>query len=385
MNLILENHAPIDAEGWALIAPFGEHPKTRFVRNLSGQIEEQRFIQVLDQEAADDILSVENSMFRKLRRALFGITAYKGHPDLRRHAPETVDAPGGDRPVALGIVDKLRKTDRGIEAHFNLLPDQAGVVENEGCKYPSALWLVRPIGERDGAVLVRPFKLLSVGLTPTPNISGVDSLANASANTPAVTPTQPQNHRMKSLLIGWLAANGTPLANDATDQNVFEAIQRHLAGKNAHVTALENDRTSLTDQLTESRAALANAQTQLHSVRAERAAAVVDLAIQKGILCVAEREGRTTALTNSGDFKQDAEALLKEAVKHRVAGTDPVGNGDRKALANANMADPRKLFLGMVNQKMAEHKLSYKDAYAAAAAENPALIEQIKAVAPRRQ
>lgn len=392
-SLILENDTAIDADGWALIAPFGEHPKTRLVRAADGQIHEQRFIQVLDNAAADSIMSTENSMFRRLKRAMFGITAYKGHPDLRKHAPETLDNSGGAKPVTLGVLDKLRKTDRGIEGHFNLLPDQAEAVENEGYKYPSALWLVQPVGERDGAIVARPFKLLSVGLTPTPNISGVDSLANARANTPAATTANPNNDQMKSLLIGWLAANGITLANDATDSQVFEAIQRHATNKttevttlgnertslNTKVTTLENEKTRLTTQLTEANTALSNAQTEAKTARADRAGYVVDLAIQKGILAVADRDARVAALTNSADFTKDADALLKEAVKHKVAGTIPGENADRKAVANAQIADPRKLFLGMVNKKMSDARMNYKDAYAAAAAENPALMEQMKA------
>jgi Mu-like prophage I protein len=390
-TLAFTNEAAIESDGWCLIAPFGEWPKTRTVRASDGSLREQRFLQVVDNEAADNLVTGGN-FIRRLKRALVGITAYKGHPDLARYSPETVASQISDAPVALGLVDKLRKTDRGVEAHFSLLPDQAHVVENEGYKYPSVLWNVEPTGEtRHGAAVVRPSQLLSVGLTPTPNISGVDSLANARTNTPAAIP-QPQDTEMKSLVLGWLAANGITLANESSDQTVLEALQHHFSGRiteatalsnertalTAKITALENERHELAQKLTDAGVALANAQSELKSARASRAGYLVDLAIQKGILAVAERDARIIALTNSADFAADAKALLQEAVKHRVAGTIPSENGDRKALANAGMADPRKLFLGLVSKKMAESKMSYKDAYAAALAENPALLEQMK-------
>lgn len=51
-TLILCNATVIDDDGWALIAPFGEHPKTRLAR-VNGVPTEQKFIQVLDNAAAD--------------------------------------------------------------------------------------------------------------------------------------------------------------------------------------------------------------------------------------------------------------------------------------------------------------------------------------------
>ena len=41
----------LDEDGWALIAPFGEHPKTRVVKK-NGRLVEEKFIQVLDNQSA---------------------------------------------------------------------------------------------------------------------------------------------------------------------------------------------------------------------------------------------------------------------------------------------------------------------------------------------
>src|ERR1700728_1638492 len=186
--LLLQNDAAtLDDEGWALIAPFGEHPKTRLVKK-NGRFVEEKFIQVLDNESADQLLSRENSIFRRIRRALVGIPVYKGHPDLRDYSPETAAALV--KKEIIGTIHKVRKTARGIEANFILTPAGADAVENEGSKFPSALWLVQPIRRRGDAILAKPFKLLSVGLTARPNISGVESLANASTHPSPVTLTK---------------------------------------------------------------------------------------------------------------------------------------------------------------------------------------------------
>jgi hypothetical protein len=174
---ILGNEAEaLDEAGWALIAPFGEHPKSRLVKK-NGRVVEEKFIQVLDNESADRLLSRENSLFRRIRRAMVGIPVYKGHPDLKDYAPETAGV--SVKKEIIGTIDRLRKTGRGIEAHFVLTPAGADAVEREGCKFPSALWFAQPFGRRGEAILARPFKLLSAGLTAHPNICGVESLANA--------------------------------------------------------------------------------------------------------------------------------------------------------------------------------------------------------------
>src|SRR5580704_6763956 len=106
---LLANDAVLDEDGWALIAPFGEHPKTRVVKK-NGAVQREQFIQVLDHQSADQILSRENSLFRRIRRAVVGIPVYKGHPDLGDFSPET--AAGGGRKEIIGTIDKIRKTER---------------------------------------------------------------------------------------------------------------------------------------------------------------------------------------------------------------------------------------------------------------------------------
>ena len=141
---ILSNEAAMDEDGWALIAPFGEHPKTRFVKK-NGAVHRENFIQVLDEQSAGQLLARENSLFRRIRRAVIGIPVYKGHPDLGDYSPETGGG-AGERKEIIGTIDKIRKSARGLEAHFILTPAGADAVAREGCKYPSALWYVQPVG-----------------------------------------------------------------------------------------------------------------------------------------------------------------------------------------------------------------------------------------------
>jgi hypothetical protein len=48
---LLANECALDDDGWALIAPYGDWPKTRVLRQ-GGRAVDQHFIQVLDNDAA---------------------------------------------------------------------------------------------------------------------------------------------------------------------------------------------------------------------------------------------------------------------------------------------------------------------------------------------
>ncbi|MGO8698567.1 MAG: phage protease [Limisphaerales bacterium] len=353
IDLILANEAALDEDGWALIAPFGEHPKTRLVRR-NGALREEKFIQVLDNESADQLLSRENSLFRRLRRALVGIPVYKGHPDLRDYEPETPGA--ADRKEIIGAIDQVRKTARGLEGHFVLTPAGADAVEKEGCKYPSALWYVMPVARRGDAVLARPFKLLSAGLTAHPNISGVESLANARGAERKERTKEPD---MK-LITGWLLANGVAVAGgDApTETQVVEALQKFHTAKAGELTALGNEKAALAGtqaELKSQSTVLENENAALKArvagERQGRAAAVADLAIARGKATVAERATKIQALENAADFERETSALLGSATKFKTTGNAESG----KVLANHGLgSDPREEYCAAVEQHMKE-------------------------------
>jgi len=341
----------LDDDGWALIAPFGRHPKTRqYVEG--GQAKEQKFIQVLDNEAADTMVGKENSLFGKLKRALVGIPVFKGHGDLKEHDPKAL---ANESKIKLGVVDQVRKSDRGIEAHFALDNDGATAVA-AGWKLPSALWLVMPIGNEGDSIIARPFKLLSVALTQFPNISGVESLANARPTEPAASGEADKNVRapvvehqhndtMKQLLIGWLAAQGIALANESTDQAVFDAFNKEMLNRSTSITALGNDKTTLNSTVTtltserdaakklaaDNATALGNEQTARKAERKNAATFAVDLAIQRGKLTVADREGKITALENSATFEADVKALTEGKA---VIKTEAISGKQQAALGN---------------------------------------------------
>jgi hypothetical protein len=378
IDLILGNEAALDEDGWALIAPFGEHPKTRLVKR-NGTLREEKFIQVLDNESADQLLSRENSLFRRLRRAVVGIPVYKGHPDLRDFEPETPGAT--ERKEIIGAIDQVRKTRRGLEGHFVLTPAGADAVEKQGCKYPSALWYVMPVGQRGDAVVARPFRLLSAGLTPHPNISGVESLANARGAEKKELTKEPD---MK-LITGWLLANGVTVAGgDApTETQVVEALQEFHAAKAGELSALGNENATLTGAQAELKSkgtVLENEnaalKTRVALERQGRAAAVADLAIARGKATVAERAIKVQALENAVDFERETAALLGSATKFKTTGNAESG----KVLSNHGLgSDPREEYCAAVERHMKESgETDPIKSHHAVMKKDPGLAEKLK-------
>jgi hypothetical protein len=453
--LLGNDAATLDEDGWALIAPFGEHPKTRVIKK-NGRIVEEKYIQVLDDTSAEQLLSRENSVFRRIRRAVVGIPVYKGHPDLGDYSPETVAA--NAKKEIIGTIDKVRKTARGIEAHFVLTPAGAEAVERHGHKYPSALWLVQPTGRRGDVVIARPFKLLSAGLTAHPNISGVESLANSvcrgakekgpvgetptdarvstirempalRAETVAVPEAEgrkekgplslpspriggarvegreesacaetlgrdqsdfAETHRRDKntkepdmkLIAGWLLAQGAALAapEAPTEHTVLEAFQKLHAAKAGEVMALGNEKSQAVGKISALENEVADLRTRISSLESDRvshAAAVVDLAIARGKLNVAERAGKIEALGNAEDFEAESAALLASATRYRTTGNSEGG----KALSNQGTdGDAREEYCAGVERYMKETgETDPIKAHHAVMQRNPGLAEKLQA------
>jgi hypothetical protein len=120
---------------------------------------------------------------------------------------------------------------------------------------------------------------------------------------------------LKHMLVGWLAGRGVALANDATDDQVVQAIQNLNAHQAANVTALDNEKSDLSgkvvalenelaplrQKLAEAQGAFARAAASACSERKGRAQALVDNVILQGRLAVADRAAQVTALENTAD------------------------------------------------------------------------------------
>ncbi len=143
---------------------------------------------------------------------------------------------------------------------------------------------------------------------------------------------------MKNILLGWLAAQGIVLANDASDESIVKSVQQAASKNNEKISALGNERDTaagkliaLENEKKNLTAALANEQAAHKSALRHAATFAVDLAIQRGKLTVADRESKITALENSSTFDADVKVL---AEGKPVIKTEAVSGRQQAALGN---------------------------------------------------
>lgn len=142
------------------------------------------------------------------------------------------------------------------------------------------------------------------------------------------------------MLIGWLAAQGVPLANDASDQTIVAAVQKAAARNASEITSLANDKDTLAgkslaleNELATTKTALANAQDALTFSHKNACAFAVDLVIQKGKLAVSGRAAAIAALENATDFAAELKKLDDAAPVVKTA-ADAVAGKSQSALEN---------------------------------------------------
>lgn len=171
---------------------------------------------------------------------------------------------------------------------------------------------------------------------------------------------------------------------DATAPSVTLANEKEtLSGK---ILTLENEKTTLANEkktLGEKVTVLENEKTELvekvSGERKSRAGAVVDLAITRGKLTVAEREAKITALANEADFDAASKLLLGAATKTKVIATIE----DGKVVANAGTdgnPDARQQYCSAIQDHMkASGETDPIKAHKAVMAKYPALADALKA------
>ena len=152
------------------------------------------------------------------------------------------------------------------------------------------------------------------------------------------------------LITGWLLAQGAALANaeNPTETQILEALQRLHTTTTASVATLGNERQTLNDRLTaleterdqfreqaiDAATALTNEKSARYAERQGRAEAITDLAIQRGKATVAQRDAHITTLANSPDFELAARGLLGGATVVKTAGQEVQSGKQNAGLPN---------------------------------------------------
>lgn len=353
------NAAALDIEddGMALLAPFGDS----HYQVDDGTGKTRTIIQRVTRENAPKIIEGFNGLFGKVKRWFKAATIYNGHPDH----PDTSHLYPDKEPK--GVFKDLEIRDKGI--YFRPIFNERGVelINSSKKLFPSVRWNAAETGEKDGKKVLEPFNIVSVGLTPTPNLP--TELMNDFGRGAKLDTIME-----KRLLIAALIAAGVKdLTNESTDIQIT-AVIADLGSRAATVPTLTNERTQATSQVT----TLSNERKTLieHLVNEKQKAGGIT-----------EAENKVWVRRLTSDFANewpDFSKLEGKKVKtESAAGVD----GSRKTPIPEAASAGEKI-LALTNERMAKHpqyntnrSLAYTESYRAVLSENPALAEQIKAQA----
>jgi len=137
------------------IVEYGDHPHSKGLQRLNYQV-------------ARRLEGNFHSLRGLLARRFGGLPVYVGHPD----DPEYAGQPGhGDTRAHGWVMDLVARPD-GLYAKLRWAQTGRELMEKASYKYFSPRWVMRPAG---GGVF-EPVRLISLGLTNTPNIRG-DAIA----------------------------------------------------------------------------------------------------------------------------------------------------------------------------------------------------------------
>lgn len=403
------NEISIGEDGWAMIAPFGDHPSQALIPDGNGRMKKQKAIQRIDKTGAEAMVAQFNNERKGVRKFLRGCNIYVGHPDvpgLEKFYPDH---------EAKGVIAKVEVRNDGIYGMPVFTNEGSELVEQKKFRaFSGNIGESEPDGEVSGVPAYRPTKIFSVGLTNTPHLpvhffNSDDTLAEApaDANNPINT--------MKKKIVEMCTTLGIQFANDATDAQTEVALDQ----VQAKVAAFANEKTAFTaatktlkeklvaicakvgitfanaDAVTDPAATLAQvedkvvtlntdltaARTSFANERRDRIADEIGAAVKSGRITEAEKPTWEGRLKVEAQFANEMTAL--RALTSKVKTTSvTVKRGDREVQIDVGDTTARTQFVNEVLSEIAtEKKLNpVKDSRQImniAQARHPALFENV--------
>lgn len=320
----LGNALTLGEDGWAMLAPFGDHPGVAFTAD--GRREA---LQRVDPDAGAALRKSLLSFTGKAARFFRSVPIYNGHPDVPAVAEHFPDA------GIKGQVGDLQVRTDGIYI-LPILNEAGAEILNGGERVGLSAYVdAEVIGEEDGRLVVHWSRLKSVGITPHPNLPV--ELLNSSASGDSGGRTEPPNPTMnQTALIAALTAAGLTIANSATEADVLAGIrtlhersQALANAKETEIATLKNERDGLKtqkDQLT----------TELANERDARRKDVLDAAVANGAIPEADRalwDGRLKA-----NFPAEAAAI--RALPSKLKTSSALANSGTRRGAESDPGTP---------------------------------------------
>jgi len=390
-----------NADGWTLVAPFGNYPFTT--------PEGETFVQVFTEEGAAEMVSTFNGLWSRLARVVgpvFGKHAcpvWLGHPDFG-------EAVWKERRQ-LGTVDGLRVGAAGLEARLALNAEGERIREEGLHVFPS---VAVECETEPGTKRIHPKLLWSIGLWKKPNIPKVESIATINAagdgdkndridgtddfqngqkpEGQTQTEQQTENDTMKidphlKKLLMALGVMSEDAGDDMEETAFNAAFEKGMAALNTYKQAAadaeaakvkaEKEKADADKEKADAMTATNAARTTIADLRKARAEFAVAALVASGHVTEADKAATITSL-NAEDFDTKHAAILD---KGPVVKTGGLNLGKAKA-AIASAAEARTTINAWTEKYMQDHKADYQTAWNAAEKADD-LKEAFKVIKPK--
>lgn len=300
-----------------LFIPFGDYPQ--IAHDARGR--EVPVIQRWDSAAA-------NAVIADLAATAAGKPVYRGHPDVPSLAVEWPDKDAKGWIHSANIATHDGRPGVVFAPKYN--SDGVDIVTNAKLKFPSPYFSLSPTGASiDGARIVMPATLISMGLVNNPNIP-VPAVANAAPSQPGGEPATPQEDAMREQLIAMLTAAGIAVPEGATDEQLVELVKTGMTAAANTAEQAEAARVEADRAKSEAEAKAKAEGVAAANARQLAAGAIVDLAIVQGRVTKAKRADWLGQFNANFAAANSAIAALDPVL--------PVGPGRTGALGARNAA-----------------------------------------------
>ena len=331
-NQVTLTHATFEVVQDGLFVPFGDYPNIGYDARGNGH----DIIQRWDVAAA-------NAVIADLATDTNGRPVYRGHPDM---PAMKADWPDKD---AKGWIHTAVITSHNGKPGVRFVPkyndEGLDIVNQAKLKFPSPFWLLSIVSANaNGADIVSPTRLISMGLLNDPNIP-VPAVANQAPPKPGGDPANNKETVMRDQLIAMLKAAGVEVPADITDEALIELANTTLQGATATAE-------TATQQVAEAEAKVEAEKTNAANARTTAATAIVDLAIVQGKLPQAKREEQLGKFKDNFTAANGAIQLLDPILPIDGSRTRDMGKRNTEIQdENLDAANARQEFRSLVEQE----------------------------------
>lgn len=384
------NEISIGDDGWAMIAPYGDHPSTALIPDAGGRLKKEKAIQRIDKAGADEMVRGFHQERRGIRKFLKGCNIYVGHPDM----PGLGHLYPDKEPK--GVFADMEARSDGLYGLPVFTNEGSEIVESKKLRAFSArIGESEAAGDLNGLPVYRPTKIYSAGLTNNPHLpvhffNEDNTLVDAGA--PADSPNPKPRITMKKQLLALCAKLGIQFANEADDAQTEAALDQI----NLKVAAFVNEKATLDGKVADAEGKIVTLTTEKATVTTERDTARTQFANErqariKDVLAQALTSGRITAaekpqwenrLKVEAQFANEHAALMALAPKVKTESVITVIRAGKETQIDISNPQARAQFVNEVLRDLAKETglnvvKNHTQLINLAASRHPALFENI--------